>query len=80
MPIVKIEHQRVQNINRYSLCMNIYKLPLDESWEFSRENLKLGQKLGQGAFGKVIEAEAYGILQINVSTTVAIKMLKGLMI
>ncbi len=27
-------------------------LPYDEKWEFSRENLKLGQILGQGAFGR----------------------------
>lgn len=77
MPIVKIERQKVQNMDKNLLYMSKYKLPLDENWEFSRENLILGQKLGEGAFGKVIKAEAYGILQTNVSTVVAIKMLKG---
>jgi FMS-like tyrosine kinase 1 len=27
-------------------------LPYDTIWEFPRENLKLGQILGQGAFGR----------------------------
>ncbi len=27
-------------------------LPYDNKWEFPRENLKLGQVLGQGAFGR----------------------------
>jgi len=27
-------------------------LPYDNKWEFSRENLKLGPILGQGAFGR----------------------------
>lgn len=38
--------------------------------------LKLGPRLGEGAFGLVVKAEAMGLLNNNASTTVAVKMLK----
>ncbi|XP_023244349.1 vascular endothelial growth factor receptor 1-like isoform X2 [Centruroides sculpturatus] len=50
-------------------------LPYDCSWELPRECLKLGKTLGQGAFGRVVEAEARG-LGGQGSTVVAVKMLK----
>lgn len=54
-----------------------YELPLDTEWEFSRDRLNLGEGLGEGEFGKVLKAEAYGITDPEVWTTVAVKMLKG---
>lgn len=36
----------------------------------------LGQVLGSGAFGKVVEAEAYGLEKDQQVTRVAVKMLK----
>lgn len=36
-----------------------------------------GQVLGSGAFGKVVNAAAYGINETGVSVQVAVKMLKG---
>ncbi|XP_067841620.1 receptor-type tyrosine-protein kinase FLT3 [Heptranchias perlo] len=48
----------------------------DIKWEFPRENLELGNVLGSGAFGKVIEATAYGISKADVPVQVAVKMLK----
>ncbi|CAG5121232.1 unnamed protein product, partial [Candidula unifasciata] len=53
-----------------------YDLPLDSKWEFPRERLKLGPRLGEGAFGLVVKAEAMGLVNNNASTTVAVKMLK----
>ncbi|XP_046386812.1 fibroblast growth factor receptor homolog 1-like isoform X2 [Ischnura elegans] len=53
-----------------------YELPLDSEWEFPRELLCLGKTLGEGAFGKVVHAEAQGIIRQGVTTTVAVKMLK----
>ncbi|XP_065224282.1 uncharacterized protein LOC135848315 [Planococcus citri] len=53
-----------------------YLLPLDEKWEFPRGNLTLGKHLGEGEFGEVVQGEAVGILEENVTTTVAVKMLK----
>lgn len=38
---------------------------------------QLGKVIGQGAFGRVIKAEATGIIAGEEVTTVAVKMLKG---
>ncbi|XP_072333046.1 vascular endothelial growth factor receptor 1 isoform X1 [Scyliorhinus torazame] len=53
------------------------RLPYDDNkWEFPRDRLKLGKALGRGAFGKVVEASAFGINKSSTCKTVAIKMLK----
>ncbi|XP_074159675.1 vascular endothelial growth factor receptor 1 [Sminthopsis crassicaudata] len=53
------------------------RLPYDASkWEFARERLKLGKSLGRGAFGKVVQAAAFGIKKSPTCRTVAVKMLK----
>uniref|UniRef100_H3DHE5 receptor protein-tyrosine kinase n=1 Tax=Tetraodon nigroviridis TaxID=99883 RepID=H3DHE5_TETNG len=46
-------------------------------WEFPRDRLQLGKTLGHGAFGKVVEASAFGIDKMSTCKTVAVKMLKG---
>ena len=38
-----------------------------------------GKTLGHGAFGKVVEASAFGIDKLSTCKTVAVKMLKGRM-
>ncbi|XP_012942529.1 fibroblast growth factor receptor 4 [Aplysia californica] len=54
-----------------------YNMPLDAKWEFPRERLTLGTRLGEGAFGLVVKGEATGILSNSTSSvTVAVKMLK----
>ena len=55
-----------------------YEIPLDKEWEFPRSQLKLGDALGEGAFGQVVKADAMNIAGRKGSSTVAIKMLKGL--
>ncbi|XP_023218467.1 vascular endothelial growth factor receptor 1-like, partial [Centruroides sculpturatus] len=59
-----------------SLEDQVELLPYDHRWEFPKERLKLGKTLGQGAFGRVVKAEAIGIEDGETSTTVAVKMLK----
>ncbi|XP_008046021.1 vascular endothelial growth factor receptor 2 [Carlito syrichta] len=69
-----------------SIVMDPDELPLDERcerlpydasrWEFPRDRLKLGKPLGRGAFGQVIEADAFGIDKTATCRTVAVKMLK----
>uniref|UniRef100_A0A674GAI7 Fibroblast growth factor receptor n=1 Tax=Taeniopygia guttata TaxID=59729 RepID=A0A674GAI7_TAEGU len=53
-------------------------LPLDAKWEFPRDKLVLGKPLGEGCFGQVVRAEAYGIDRDwpDRAITVAVKMLK----
>ncbi|CAL8294417.1 unnamed protein product [Lota lota] len=53
------------------------RLQYDPSqWEFPREHLKLEKPLGRGAFGKVMQASAFGVDDSSSCTTVAVKMLK----
>ncbi|XP_069749000.1 vascular endothelial growth factor receptor kdr-like isoform X2 [Narcine bancroftii] len=69
-----------------SIIMDPDEMPLDEQcdhfqydstkWEFPRDRLKLGKTLGLGAFGKVVEASAFGIDKSSTCKTVAVKMLK----
>ncbi|XP_040038295.1 fibroblast growth factor receptor 4 [Gasterosteus aculeatus] len=55
-----------------------FELPYDPDWEFPRENLTLGKPLGEGCFGQVVRADAYGINKDSPdpASTVAVKMLK----
>lgn len=52
-------------------------LPYDLAWEMPRDSLVLGRTLGSGAFGRVVEATAYGLTHAQSSTKVAVKMLKS---
>uniref|UniRef100_A0AAR2JQI1 receptor protein-tyrosine kinase n=1 Tax=Pygocentrus nattereri TaxID=42514 RepID=A0AAR2JQI1_PYGNA len=54
------------------------QLPYNNTrWEFPRDRLTFGQVLGAGAFGKVVEAAAYGLDKDEHVTRVAVKMLKS---
>ncbi|XP_074524690.1 vascular endothelial growth factor receptor 2 isoform X2 [Halichoeres trimaculatus] len=69
-----------------SMILDSEDMPMDEQcerltydankWEFPRDRLKLGDPLGRGAFGQVVEAAAFGIEKATICTTVAVKMLK----
>ncbi|XP_069754056.1 vascular endothelial growth factor receptor 3 isoform X2 [Narcine bancroftii] len=69
-----------------SIIMDPDEIPLDEQneylpydsskWEFPRDRLRLGKTLGHGAFGKVVEASAFGLDKSSSCRTVAVKMLK----
>uniref|UniRef100_A0AAY4DDL1 receptor protein-tyrosine kinase n=1 Tax=Denticeps clupeoides TaxID=299321 RepID=A0AAY4DDL1_9TELE len=69
-----------------SMILDSEDMPMDEQcerltydankWEFPRDRLKLGEPLGRGAFGQVVEASAFGIEKATTCTTVAVKMLK----
>uniref|UniRef100_A0A672SU60 receptor protein-tyrosine kinase n=1 Tax=Sinocyclocheilus grahami TaxID=75366 RepID=A0A672SU60_SINGR len=64
------------NGNNYTF-IDPTQLPYNEKWEFPRDKLKLGKTLGAGAFGKVVEATAYGLGKEDNATRVAVKMLKA---
>ncbi|EFA11574.2 fibroblast growth factor receptor homolog 1 isoform X2 [Tribolium castaneum] len=76
MPVVKIEKQKSQNNNSGDGMISEYELPMDSDWEIPRSMLCLGKSLGEGAFGKVVKAEAVGLLKPGASSIVAVKMLK----
>lgn len=76
MPVVKIEKQKTRS-GKIDSVVSEYELPMDSDWEFPRDQLTMGKSLGEGAFGKVVKAEAQGIVQQGISTVVAVKMLKG---
>ncbi|KAM3869023.1 macrophage colony-stimulating factor 1 receptor 2 [Diretmus argenteus] len=61
--------------NSYSF-IDPTQLPYNQKWEFPRDKLRLGAVLGSGAFGKVVEATAYGLGTNDNITRVAVKMLK----
>ncbi|KAL4631354.1 macrophage colony-stimulating factor 1 receptor isoform X1 [Arapaima gigas] len=63
------------NGNNYTF-IDPMQLPYNEKWEFPRDKLRLGKVLGAGAFGKVVEATAYGLGKEDNVTRVAVKMLK----
>lgn len=53
-------------------------LPCDDEWEIHRENIKLLEVIGEGAFGKVLKAEAFDITRLKTNKSiVAVKTLKG---
>lgn len=52
-------------------------LPYDIAYDFPSKNLKLGKRLGQGAFGEVFIAEATGLTPDEPLTTVAVKRAKN---
>ncbi|XP_054647687.1 vascular endothelial growth factor receptor kdr-like [Dunckerocampus dactyliophorus] len=85
--IRKLRKQPAQYKMGPSIIIDPDECPLDEQndllrydgskWEFPRDRLRLGKTLGHGAFGKVVEASAFGIDKLSTCKTVAVKMLKG---
>uniref|UniRef100_UPI00358FF675 mast/stem cell growth factor receptor Kit-like isoform X1 n=2 Tax=Myxine glutinosa TaxID=7769 RepID=UPI00358FF675 len=67
--------ETVRDGNKY-IYIDPTQLPYDDRWEFPREHLVFGELLGSGAFGKVMQATAHGLLKSDMATKVAVKMLK----
>eukprot|EP00062_Callorhinchus_milii_P008291 gi/632950987/ref/XP_007891037.1/ PREDICTED: mast/stem cell growth factor receptor Kit [Callorhinchus milii] len=76
-PRYQIQWKVVEGIheNNYTY-IDPTQLPYDDKWEFPRDKLRFGKTLGAGAFGKVVEAAAYGLTKADSVMTVAVKMLK----
>ncbi|XP_051897296.1 mast/stem cell growth factor receptor Kit-like isoform X1 [Pristis pectinata] len=76
-PRYQIQWKVVEGIhgNNYTY-IDPTQLPYDDKWEFPRDKLRFGKTLGAGAFGKVVEAAAYGLTKADSIMTVAVKMLK----
>ena len=59
-PIIRIEKQtstlnrsRLSSENTILTNISEYELPLDPCWEWPRSELKFGQQIGEGKFGRV---------------------------
>ncbi|XP_065218556.1 hepatocyte growth factor receptor-like [Planococcus citri] len=76
LPNITIEYTPVTETDVESSPEMEFYLPLDTKWEFPREKLVLGRFLGEGEFGRVVLSEALGIIDENITTTAAVKMLK----
>uniref|UniRef100_A0A7G3AW55 Fibroblast growth factor receptor n=1 Tax=Lutzomyia longipalpis TaxID=7200 RepID=A0A7G3AW55_LUTLO len=79
VPIIKIEKQRttqMQSANNDPQPISEYEFPMDSNWEFPRNYLVLGKTLGEGAFGRVVMAEANGLVKSGFASVVAVKMVK----
>lgn len=59
-----------------NLCMPLWSCHSPSLFCFL-SSLTVGKPLGRGAFGQVIEADAFGIDKTATCKTVAVKMLKG---
>ncbi|CAH0556084.1 unnamed protein product [Brassicogethes aeneus] len=76
MPVIKIEKQKTSvAVADDGAIKSEYELPMDSDWEIPRHKLKLGESLGEGAFGRVVRAEMQYPPK-NEPTIVAVKMLK----
>lgn len=84
MPVIKIEKQRTtfttSSNSDPNQGFNEYEFPLDSNWEIPRSQLSLGSTLGEGAFGRVVMAQASQLPRISsngsVTSIVAVKMVK----
>ncbi|XP_055918688.1 vascular endothelial growth factor receptor 1-like [Eupeodes corollae] len=71
------EKGAIEQINpEMSLTEQADLLPYDQRFEFPQNKLKLGKKLGSGAFGVVLKAHAEEIIPEEKTTIVAVKMVK----
>ncbi|KAJ8280075.1 hypothetical protein COCON_G00071410 [Conger conger] len=76
-PKYQIQWKVIEGIHGNSyVYIDPAQLPYDHQWEFPRDKLRFGKTLGSGAFGKVVEATAYGMSKADSVMTVAVKMLK----
>ena len=65
----------------YSEINEYAKLNLaTRSWEVSRENVTIEKVIGKGSFGQVAQGTARNLPQEKGTKTVAVKMLKGIVV
>lgn len=55
----------------------LFKASEDHKWEFPRDKLKLDETIGEGEFGRVAKAKAFGMDGPEGYKCVAVKMLKS---
>ena len=68
-------HGTYSEINEYA-PLN----PATRSWEVSRENVTIEKVIGKGSFGQVAQGTARNLPLEKGTKTVAVKMLKGIVV
>ena len=70
VPMMRQESRNLTKVSEVDMS-------LGENWEIDRKLIDLQEVLGEGAFGKVMKAEVFGIPNMPFRCNVAVKMIKG---
>ena len=70
VPMIRQESRNLTKVSEVDMS-------LGENWEIDRELINLQEVLEEGAFGRVMKAEVFGIPNMPFRCHVAVKMLKG---
>ena len=70
VPMMRQESRSLTKVSEVDITVG-------ENWEIGRELINLQEVLGEGAFGRVMKAEVFGIPNMPFRCHVAVKMLKG---
>ena len=70
VPMMRQESRNLTKVSEVDMSVG-------ENWEIDRELINLQEVLGEGAFGRVMKAEVFGIPNMPFRCHVAVKMLKG---
>ena len=70
VPMMRQESRNLTKVSEVDMSVG-------ENWEIGRELINLQEVLGEGAFGRVMKAEVFGIPNMPFRCHVAVKMLKG---
>ena len=70
VPIMRQENRNLTKVSKVDMSVG-------ENWEIERERINLQEVLGEGAFGRVMKAEVFGIPNMPFRCHVAVKMIKG---
>ena len=70
VPMMRQESRNLTKVSEVDMSVG-------ENWEIGRELINLQEVLGEGAFGRVMKAEVFGIPNMPFRCHVAVKMIKG---
>jgi len=70
IPMIRQESRNLTKVSEVDMSVG-------ENWEIGRELINLQEVLGEGAFGRVMKAEVFGIPNMPLRCHVAVKMIKG---
>lgn len=73
----KLEKGELESIkNELNVDEKEELMKYEKKWEFKRDKIKLGKKIGDGEFGVVLKDEDWGIVEGEMKRKVEVKMVK----